>query len=156
MDIDIAEHLFSLEDLQYLRYHFEVFSAVSPFSLTVDKKERVTRLDAYLDMRDAQIAYQERARKALQERDQTPMLSELKEDTQNETELENIPQQLLVRAKDDLVEDTQDKATPVDNPDPMGPSVLENMEISMVHVLPVEFQPITSQPKFLDGDVVAE
>ncbi|KAM1094643.1 hypothetical protein ACFX2B_009489 [Malus domestica] len=30
------------------------------------------------------------------------------------------------------------------------------MEISMVHVLPAEFQPITSQPNFLDGDVVAK
>ncbi|KAM1195773.1 hypothetical protein ACFX2J_022215 [Malus domestica] len=38
----------------------------------------------------------------------------------------------------------------------MGHSVLENMEISMVHVLPAEFQLTTHQPSSLDGDVVAE
>ncbi|KAM3014901.1 hypothetical protein FF2_027548 [Malus domestica] len=38
----------------------------------------------------------------------------------------------------------------------MGPSILDNMEISMVHVLPADFQPSTSQPNFLDGDIVAE
>ncbi|KAM2920790.1 hypothetical protein COP2_042608 [Malus domestica] len=38
----------------------------------------------------------------------------------------------------------------------MGPSVLDNMEISMVHVLPVDFQSSTAQPNFLDSDVVAE
>ncbi|KAM2332915.1 hypothetical protein ACFX1X_023419 [Malus domestica] len=38
----------------------------------------------------------------------------------------------------------------------MGPSVLENIEISMVHILPAKFQPTTSQPNFLDGDVDAE
>ncbi|KAM1514114.1 hypothetical protein ACFX1Z_025473 [Malus domestica] len=38
----------------------------------------------------------------------------------------------------------------------MGPSVLENMEISMVHVLPADFQSRTAQPNFLDGDVFAE
>lgn len=65
--IDTAELFFSLEDLQYLWYHFEVFSAVSFFSLTVDEKEYVVRLDAYLDTRDACIAYQEQTRKASQE-----------------------------------------------------------------------------------------
>ena len=40
--------------------------------------------------------------------------------------------------------------------DPMGHSVLDNMEISMVHVLSVDFQPTASQPNSLDGDVVAE
>ncbi|KAM2147392.1 hypothetical protein ACFX1Q_004148 [Malus domestica] len=38
----------------------------------------------------------------------------------------------------------------------MGPSVLDNMEISMVHVLHADFQSSTSQPNFLDGDVIAE
>ncbi|KAM2200936.1 hypothetical protein ACFX1R_000823 [Malus domestica] len=38
----------------------------------------------------------------------------------------------------------------------MGPLVLENMEISMVHVLPAEFQPTAYQPNFLDGDMVAD
>ena len=43
-----------------------------------------------------------------------------------------------------------------DDQDPMGPLVLENMEISMVHVLLAEFQPTTHQPNFLDVDVVVE
>ena len=43
-----------------------------------------------------------------------------------------------------------------DDQDPMGHSVLEIMEISIVHVLPAEFWPTTCQPNFLDGDVVAE
>ncbi|KAM2057914.1 hypothetical protein ACFX16_030550 [Malus domestica] len=51
-----------MEDLQYLRYHFEVFSAVSLFGLTTDEIARVARLDAYLDTRDAWIHYQEQAR----------------------------------------------------------------------------------------------
>ncbi|KAM2206435.1 hypothetical protein ACFX1S_025818 [Malus domestica] len=38
----------------------------------------------------------------------------------------------------------------------MGLSVLDNMEISMVHVLPADFQSSTTQPNFLDGDVFAE
>ncbi|KAM2350160.1 hypothetical protein ACFX1X_013590 [Malus domestica] len=38
----------------------------------------------------------------------------------------------------------------------IGPSILDNMEISLVHVLPANFQPSTSQPNFLDSDVVAE
>ncbi|KAM1394253.1 hypothetical protein ACFX2F_030318 [Malus domestica] len=61
-DIDTADLPFSMEDLQYLRYHFEVFSAVSLFGLTADEITRVTRLDAYLNTRDARIMYQEQAR----------------------------------------------------------------------------------------------
>ncbi|KAM2270251.1 hypothetical protein ACFXTI_037710 [Malus domestica] len=38
----------------------------------------------------------------------------------------------------------------------MGPSVLDNMEISMVHVLLADFQSSTSQLNFLDGDVITE
>ncbi|KAM2206433.1 hypothetical protein ACFX1S_025817 [Malus domestica] len=48
-----------MKDLQYLRYHFEVFSAVSLFGLTADEIACVARLDAYLDTRDARIHYQE-------------------------------------------------------------------------------------------------
>ncbi|KAM1556892.1 hypothetical protein ACFX10_040376 [Malus domestica] len=58
-DIDIAELPFSLEDLQHLRYHFEVFSTVSLSSITANETERVARLDAYLDTRNARIAYEE-------------------------------------------------------------------------------------------------
>ncbi|KAM2246475.1 hypothetical protein ACFXTI_007290 [Malus domestica] len=70
-NIDIAELLFSLEDLQHLRYHFEVFSVVSLFGLTTDEEDWVACLDVYLDTRDAQIAYEERARKTWQEQNQT-------------------------------------------------------------------------------------
>ncbi|KAM1514113.1 hypothetical protein ACFX1Z_025472 [Malus domestica] len=61
-DIDAADLPFSMEDLQYLRYHFEVFSAVSLFDLTADEITRVTRLDAYLDTKDARIHYQKQVR----------------------------------------------------------------------------------------------
>ncbi|KAM1000564.1 hypothetical protein ACFX2A_007298 [Malus domestica] len=61
-DIDAIDLPFSMEDLQYLRYHFEVFSAVSLFDLTTDEITRVARLDAYLDIRDARIHYQEQVR----------------------------------------------------------------------------------------------
>ena len=40
--------------------------------------------------------------------------------------------------------------------DPMGLSVIDNMEISMVHILPADFQSSTSQPSLLDDDVVTE
>ncbi|KAM2715577.1 hypothetical protein EV2_045172 [Malus domestica] len=53
-------------------------------------------------------------------------------------------------------QDTYPKNPEVQNHDPMGHSVLDNMEISMVHVLPAEFHPNTSQPNFLDDDMVAE
>ncbi|MBT0984652.1 hypothetical protein KJ032_26875, partial [Salmonella enterica subsp. enterica serovar Typhimurium] len=62
IDMEAAELPFSMEDLQYLRCHFEVFSAVSLFGLTTDEITRVARLDAYLDTRDARIHYQERVR----------------------------------------------------------------------------------------------
>ena len=65
-DIDTVELPFLLEDLQHLRYHFEVFSAVSLFDLTADEENRVARLDAYLDTRNARIAYKERAHNVLQ------------------------------------------------------------------------------------------
>ncbi|KAM1815559.1 hypothetical protein ACFX12_000057 [Malus domestica] len=57
-DIDTADLPFSMEDLQYLRYHFKVFSTVFLFGLTADEVTRVARLDAYLDTRDARIMYQ--------------------------------------------------------------------------------------------------
>ena len=38
-DIDTADLPFSLEDLQYLQYHFELFSAIALFDLTADEKE---------------------------------------------------------------------------------------------------------------------
>ncbi|KAM2121840.1 hypothetical protein COP2_019200 [Malus domestica] len=64
-------------------------------------------------------------------------------------------------AEDDQANTTHTQDTLPESPeeedrDPMGYSVLDNMEISMVHVLPAEFQLTISQPNFLDGDVVAE
>ena len=72
-DINPGELPFSLEDLQYLRYHFEVFSAVSLFGLTADEIHRVERFDAYLDIRDARIAYQEQTRVTAQVPDPAPV-----------------------------------------------------------------------------------
>ncbi|KAM1219480.1 hypothetical protein ACFX2J_046311 [Malus domestica] len=54
-----------------------------------------------------------------------------------------------------VADQTKDEVNEED-PNPMGPSVLDNMEISMVHVLPAAFQSSTAQPNFLDGDVVTE
>ena len=72
-DINPSELPFSLEDLQYLRYHFEVFSVVSLFGLTADEIRQVERLDAYLDIRDARIAFQERTQATSQVPDPTPV-----------------------------------------------------------------------------------
>ncbi|KAM1510274.1 hypothetical protein ACFX10_019344 [Malus domestica] len=58
-DIDTTELPFSLEDLQHLRYHFEVFSTVSLFGLTADETKSVAQLDAYLDTKNARITYKE-------------------------------------------------------------------------------------------------
>ncbi|KAM1304566.1 hypothetical protein ACFX2F_022213 [Malus domestica] len=136
-DIDIAELPFSLDDLQHLRHHFEVFSTVSFFDLTTDEKD--------------------------QGQNQTPITNGLDDNNQKEARSGYMAQeQVRVETHDNQAEDVLTTDVPVlDNPedndqDPMGPSVLENMETSMVHVLPVEFQPTTHQPNFLDGDMVAE
>ncbi|KAM2187308.1 hypothetical protein ACFX1X_029612 [Malus domestica] len=84
-DIDTAGPPFSLEDLQHIRYHFEVFLAVSLFSLTVDEKDRVARLDAYLDTRNARIAYKEQAHKMRQKQSQTPDTCKPDDDSQKDT-----------------------------------------------------------------------
>ncbi|KAM2291861.1 hypothetical protein ACFXTI_026678 [Malus domestica] len=84
-DTDTTELHFSLEDLQYLRYHLEVFLAVSLFGLTADENDRVARLDAYLDTRDARIAFKERVRKALQGQHQAPATNKLEDNSQNKT-----------------------------------------------------------------------
>ncbi|KAM1381429.1 hypothetical protein ACFX2I_023030 [Malus domestica] len=57
---------------------------------------------------------------------------------------------------DAAVGDQEIKGAEEDDRNLMGPSVLDNMEISMVHVLPANFQSSTAQLNFLDGDVVAE
>lgn len=66
-------------------------------------------------------------------------------------------------AEDNYTKDVHEQDTPLKNltypereHNPMGPSVLDNMEISMVHVLPAKLQPTASQQNFLDGDVVTE
>ncbi|KAM2132540.1 hypothetical protein ACFX1Q_013923 [Malus domestica] len=68
---------------------------------------------------------------------------------------------ILHVVKDDVVGVTKDQDILPNDPkdgdhDLMGPSFLDNMEISMVHVPSAEFQPTTSQQSFLDGDVVAK
>ncbi|KAM1746425.1 hypothetical protein ACFX11_013056 [Malus domestica] len=79
--INTVELPFSFEDLQYLQHHFEIFLVVSLFGLTVDEKSSVELLDAYLDIRDARIAYEERARKALQGHNPTPATNRLEDDS---------------------------------------------------------------------------
>ncbi|KAM2400269.1 hypothetical protein ACFXTH_036735 [Malus domestica] len=158
-DINAADLPFSLEDLQYLRYHFEVFSAVSLFGLTTDEITRIARLDAYLNTRDARLHYQEQVQVLI------PSTLSISPEvvTQNQHVAEAAP------PVDVVEEGTEESRCPTltttesvvaDQPneeglDQMGPSVLD-MEISMVHVLPADFQSSTAQPNFLDGDVVAE
>lgn len=45
-NLDPTDLSFSLNDLQYLQHYFEVFTAVSLFSLTAKEMEHVQRLDA--------------------------------------------------------------------------------------------------------------
>ncbi|KAM1179154.1 hypothetical protein ACFX2G_018760 [Malus domestica] len=161
-DIDAADLPFSMEDLQYLRYHFEVFSAVSLFGLTTDEIARVARLDAYLDTRDARLHYQEQVL--------TPSTLSISTShelgTQNQQEAAPQDQTIeegteesrcptLTATESAVANQTRNEASE-EGPNPIGPSVLDNMEISMVHVLPADFQSSTTQPNFLDGDVVAE
>ncbi|KAB2626090.1 UDP-glycosyltransferase 76F1-like [Pyrus ussuriensis x Pyrus communis] len=108
-----------------------VFSAMSLFSLTVDEKERVAQLNIYLDTRDARIAYQVHARKVSQGRSRSPTSSKLRDSNQNETGLLDV--------EDTLKQDTLLDSLEDDNHNPMSPSALDNIEISMVHVLPTEF-----------------
>ena len=75
-DIDPTKLPFSPEDLQYLRYHFEVFSSVSLFGFRADETRHVARLDGYLDIRDARIMYQEQARITTQVPDPIPVPKE--------------------------------------------------------------------------------
>ncbi|KAM1764055.1 hypothetical protein COP1_003265 [Malus domestica] len=167
-DIDAADLPFSMEDLQYLRYHFEVFSAVSLFGLTVDEITRVARLDAYLDTRDARIMYQEQARILASIPDAIPISDapevsaqnkQASEETLREQTIEEGAEESLSTTPpqvDAAVGDQEREEADEDDGNPMGPSVLDNMEISMVQVLPADFQSSTSQPNFLDGDVIAE
>ncbi|KAM2867362.1 hypothetical protein COP2_023289 [Malus domestica] len=161
-DIDTAELPFSLEDLQHLQYHFKVFLTASLFGLMIDEKDRVTRLDAYLDTREARIAYEKHARKT-QKQSQTSETNGLDNYSPKETRSGSLAQeQVHVETPDHEAEDALTHDTIVlnnledDDQDPMGPLVLENMEISMVHVLPAEFQLTTHQPNFLDGDMVTK
>ncbi|KAM1885660.1 hypothetical protein ACFX14_038320 [Malus domestica] len=118
------------------------------------------------DLQDARIHYQEQAR-ILIPSTLSPSTS-LKAITQNQqaTEATTHDQTLEKGAEESLcptlttteavvADQTKDEVNEED-PNPMGPSVLDNMEISMVHVLPAAFQSSTAQPNFLDGDVVAE
>ncbi|KAM1405034.1 hypothetical protein ACFX2I_013463 [Malus domestica] len=167
-DIDAADLPFLLEDLQYLRYHFEVFLVISLFGLTVDEITPVARLDAYLETRDARIMYQEQARLLVPIPSTIPISDEPEAPKQNKQTSEETPweQTIEERAEEslstaltevDAVVGDQEREKPEEGDrNAMGPSVLDNMEISMVHVLPADFQPSTSQPNFLEGDVVAE
>ncbi|KAM1457004.1 hypothetical protein ACFX13_035085 [Malus domestica] len=164
-DIDAADFPFSIEDLQYLRYHFEVFSAVSLFGLTTDEIARVARLDAYLDTRDARIHYQEQARiltpstlsistslEAITQNQQAAEAASKDQTIEEGAEESLCPTMTTTEAV--VADQTRNEASEED-PNPMGPSVLDNIEISMVHVLPAAFQSSTAQPNFLDVDFVS-
>ncbi|KAM0978787.1 hypothetical protein ACFX2C_014719 [Malus domestica] len=167
-DIDAADLHFSMEDLQYLLYYFEVFSVVSLFSLTTDEITRVAWLDAYLDTRDARIMYQEQARILAPIPSTLPISDPPEAPTQNQQAVEETPREQTIEEgaeeslgttlteADAVVGDQEREEAEEDDRNPMGPSVLDNMEISMVHVLPADFQSSTAQLNFLDGDVVAE
>ncbi|KAM1018999.1 hypothetical protein EV1_040061 [Malus domestica] len=149
-DIDMVELHFSLDDLQYLRHHFEVFLAVFLFGLTTDEKDWVAHLDAYLDTRDTRITYEERARKALQGQSQTPERNGLEDNRQKEARSSYTSQeQVPVKTHDDRAKNGLTHNAAVfnnledDDQDSIDHFALENMEISMVHVLPAEFQPTT-------------
>ncbi|KAM2474032.1 hypothetical protein PS1_006798 [Malus domestica] len=126
-----------------------------------DETERVARLDAYLDTKNTRITYEERACKIRQEQSPTPDACKPEDDSQQDTASDYMAQapkyvethsEPAVNAPihNDIVLTTLED----DDQDPMGPSILENMEISMVHVLPIEFLLTTHQPSSLDGDVV--
>ncbi|KAM2856051.1 hypothetical protein PS2_000458 [Malus domestica] len=167
-NIDAADLPFSMEDIQYLRYHFEVFLVVSLFSLTTDEITRVTRLDAYLNTRDARIMYQEQARILASIPGTLLILDPLEAPTQNQQAAEETPREQTIEEgayeslgttlteADAAVGDPEREEAEEDDRNLMGPSVLDNMEINMVHVLLADFQSSTSQPNFLDGDVVAK
>ncbi|KAM1734117.1 hypothetical protein ACFX11_019650 [Malus domestica] len=167
-DIDAVDLPFLFDNLQYLRHHFEVFSAISLFGLTVNEMECVARLDAYLDIRDARIMYQEQAHIPPRVPGSIPIPGELKANKHNEKASEETSQKHTIKIgkKDTLntnpteggfIEGGQEGDEPEEKDrNPMGPSILDNMEISMVHVLSADFQPSTYQPNFLDGDVFTE
>ena len=155
-----------------MRYHFEVFSAVYLFGLTANETKRVARLDAYLDIREARITYQEQARVTTQVPDPILVSYEPKANKQNvkaleDTSPEHTPATVDADKTDTLhaklTEEGLEKEDPEkegpeeeEDRDPMGHSILDNMEINLVHVLSVDFQRTTSQPNSLDGDVVAK
>ncbi|KAM2270250.1 hypothetical protein ACFXTI_037709 [Malus domestica] len=85
-----------MEDLQYLRYHFEVFSAVSLFGLTTNEITQVARLDAYLDTRDARIMYQEQARILASILDTFPISDAPEAPTQNKQASEETPREQTI------------------------------------------------------------
>ncbi|KAM2325982.1 hypothetical protein ACFX1X_025263 [Malus domestica] len=107
-----------------------------------DEKEWMARLDVYLDTRNARIAYEERARTIRQEQNPTPDACTPDDDSQKDTESDCVAQahEYVETHSDQAVNAPTHDAivltTPEDDDqDPIGHSVLENMEISMVHVL---------------------
>ncbi|KAM0989207.1 hypothetical protein ACFX2A_013291 [Malus domestica] len=119
----------------------------------------------YLDTQDACITHQELTHKALETQDHVTALLETIARVKGETITPDTPGEHALSlshvAVNGAVGVTKDQYTLPNDPEDedrnlIGPSALNSMQISMVHVLSVEFQPTTSQPSFLDGDVVAE
>lgn len=83
---------------------------MSLFGFTTNEKKCVARLDAYLDTRDACIAYQECTRKASQKQNQTTTSRKFGDNGQNETGMVDILWvQLLAEAEVDQAEGTQEQ-----------------------------------------------
>ncbi|XP_070661259.1 uncharacterized protein [Malus domestica] len=115
---------------------------------------------------DARIHYQEQARILTPNTLSTSTSLEVITQNQQAAEATTQDQTLEEGAEESLcptlttteavvANQTRDKVNEED-PNLMGPSVLDNMEINMVHVLLAAFQSSTAQLNFLDGDVVAE
>ena len=110
------------------------------------------------ESRDTRIAYQEQTRVTAQVPDSTPV-SKNPEDEEENPEEENPgdEEENPVDEEENLGDETPEEKelAKEEDHDSMGPLILDNMEISMVHVLPANFQSTMSQPSFLDCDVVA-
>ncbi|KAM2154947.1 hypothetical protein ACFX1Q_046700 [Malus domestica] len=112
--------------------------------------------------------YQEQARILASIPDTIPISDALEAPTQNKQASEETPREQTIEEgaeeslsitpieADAAVGDQEREEAEEDDHNPMGPSILDNMKISMVHVLPADFQSSTSQPNLLDGDVIVE
>lgn len=136
--------------------HFYVFSTVTLFGLTEVETKRKKQFNTYLGTRDAKIAYQRHIhKKVLAEAtktivrlsDKTTILNSTAENTSIKptssfiiNEKSNSDEDVASSNEESLNEKVYDATT--------RPSVLDNIEINMAHVHPLEFQSSTSSRNF--------